>query len=55
MRSFAFYQVDAFLRTGSAQDGEAHGARHLHCRAADSAAGAVNENCFRRAGFRRMV
>jgi hypothetical protein len=37
LRSFALYQVEAFLLAGGAQDSEAHGARDLERRCADTA------------------
>ena len=55
MRALAFYEVDTFLRSGRAEDGEAHGSRHLHCRGADSAARSMYQDGFGSAGFRGVM
>src|SRR6267378_3597962 len=55
MRTFPLYEVEAFLRSSRAEDGETHGARHLHRRAADSAACAVHQHAFGSMRFRGMI
>src|SRR5260370_12080455 len=46
MRALALDEIDSFLRSGGAENGEAHGVRHLHCRAANSPARAVHQDGF---------
>src|SRR5882762_8969658 len=55
MRTFPLCEVEAFLRSGRAEDGEAHGARHLHCCAADSAARTVHQHAFGSMRFRGVI
>src|SRR6202140_5878807 len=46
MRALAFCEAETFLRSGRAEDGEAYGSRHLHCRGADSAARSMYQDGF---------
>src|SRR5260370_19088934 len=55
MPPFPVREVEAFLGSGRAEDGEAHGARHLHCRTAYSAARAMHQDGFRGMRFRRVM
>src|SRR5260370_25201901 len=55
MCSFAPDEIDALLRAGSAEHCEAHGARHLYCCTADSAARSVHNHRFCSRRFRLLI
>src|SRR6266849_4782173 len=55
MRTFPLREVEAFLRSGRAEDGEAHGACHLHCRTPYSPARAMHQDGFGGMRFRRVM
>ena len=55
MCALALNEIDSFLSSRGTKHREPHGACHLHCRAADSAARAVHQYSFRSMRLRGVV